>query len=123
MDTFDVLMVLNFFDVLFGFRCCDFRSSDLSQKFLIHFQLIRMAKNFQHNLNSHLMTPIQRVTRYPLLLQVSLKGRFLRAVNHPNHKIWVFRLSKASKIEYNNFIIRLLSFLCLACLTSESKQT
>ncbi len=30
MDTFDVLMVLNFFDVLFGFWCCDFRSSDLS---------------------------------------------------------------------------------------------
>jgi hypothetical protein len=30
MDTFDVLMVLNFFDVLFGFQCCDFRSSDLS---------------------------------------------------------------------------------------------
>ena len=33
MDTFNVLMVLNFFDVLFGFRCCDFRSSDLSPCF------------------------------------------------------------------------------------------
>ncbi len=32
MATFDVLMVLNFFDVLFGFRCSDFRSSDLSPK-------------------------------------------------------------------------------------------
>jgi hypothetical protein len=30
MDTFDVLMVLIFFDVHLGFRCCDFRSSDLS---------------------------------------------------------------------------------------------
>ncbi len=29
METFDVVMVCKFFDVLFAFRCCDFRSSDL----------------------------------------------------------------------------------------------
>jgi hypothetical protein len=34
-----------------------------------YFCQIRIAKNFRHSLNSQLMAPIQRVTRYPLILR------------------------------------------------------
>ncbi len=35
METFDVVMVYKFFDVIFGFQCCDFCSSDLFPKLTI----------------------------------------------------------------------------------------
>ena len=35
METFNVVMVCKFLDVLFAFRCCDFRSSDLFPKEIV----------------------------------------------------------------------------------------
>ena len=35
METFDVVMVCKFFDVLFGFQCCEIHSSDLFPMFLV----------------------------------------------------------------------------------------
>ncbi len=40
---FDVVMVCKFFDVLFGFRRCDFRSSDLYPQIQIVLQFIELS--------------------------------------------------------------------------------
>jgi hypothetical protein len=47
MDTFDVLIVYGVFGVLFGFRRCDFRSSDLFP-FQHYFFQLKVAM-FQQN--------------------------------------------------------------------------
>ena len=35
---------------------------------MLYLQLVRMAKNIKHNISALLMAPVQRITRYPLLL-------------------------------------------------------
>ena len=37
-------------------------------------QLIRMALNLNQPINSQMMTPVQRITRYPLLLKEAAKN-------------------------------------------------
>jgi hypothetical protein len=46
MDTFDVLIVYGVFGVLFGFRRCDFRSSDLFPKIPGPFKSILFSSQF-----------------------------------------------------------------------------
>ena len=83
----------------------DFKNTFATSKLnnnILNFQLVRLALNYTQPISSQLMTPVQRVTRYNLLLSEAEKN-FLKAGDTEKHAIVSEAFQDAREIcEYAN---------------------